>query len=293
MTLLYDRLEERVKSTTDFKQTSRNNDGYYIGYLVNHGPHSVQINYRSDHNSRFGTNDTEGLGYGYQLSDHWRVTASYGTAFKAPTFNDLFWPDYFGSPSSNPDLKPEKSRNLEASLKFSGADNSASLTIYENSIRNLIALDANFVPENINRARIQGATLAVAQRWNNWQLHGSVDILSPRDRNTDNLLVRRANRHAKLNLAYNWGDWRFGAETLASSARYNDSDNEQRLAGYALVNLTTDYTINQNWQLKARLNNLLDKDYALAYDGDPANGGFVYNTPGSNLFVSIRYQTAP
>jgi vitamin B12 transporter len=293
LTLLYDRLEERVKSTTDFKQTSRNNDGYFIGYLANHGPHTVQLNYRSDHNSRFGTNDTEGLGYGYRFNDNWRVTASYGTAFKAPTFNDLFFPDFFGFPTSNPDLKPEKARNIEASLRYADDHSNASLTLYENKIRNLITLDASYVPANVNEARIQGMTLSGSHVWNNWQFGGSVDILSPRDRETDNLLVRRANRHANLNTSYTWGDWRFGAEAVASSARYNDAANTQRLSGYSIFNLTTDYTINKEWQLKARLNNLFDKDYALAYDGNPATDGFVYATPGSNLFVSVRYQTAP
>ena len=290
LTLLYDKLEERIKSTTNFKQSSRNNDGYLMGYLVNHGPHTVQLNYRSDHNSRFGTNDTEGLGYGYRFSHNWRITASYGTAFKAPTFNDLFYPDYFGSPSSNPDLKPEKARNIEASLRYADDHSNASLTLYENKIRNLITLDANFVPENVNEARIQGMTLAGSHVWNNWQLGGSVDVLSPRDRETDNLLVRRANRHASLYTNYTWGDWRFGAEASASSARYNDAANTQRLAGYSIFNLTTDYAINQEWQLKARLNNLFDKNYALAYNGDPDADGFVYATPGSNLFVSLRYQ---
>ncbi len=293
LTLLYDRLEERVKSTTDFKQTSRNNDGYHIGYLLNHGAHSMQLNYRSDHNSRFGTNNTEGFGYGYRLNDAWRVTASYGTAFKAPTFNDLFFPDFFGFPTSNPDLKPEKSRNIETSLRYAQGDSAASLTVYENKIRNLILLDENFIPANISEARIQGLTLAGSQIWNNWDFNGSIDIQSPRDRQTDTLLVRRANRHASFNTSYTWGDWRFGVEAIASSARYNDAANSQRLAGYSIFNLTTDYTITKEWQLKARLNNMFDKDYALAYDGNPAAGGFVYATPGANLFVSIRYQTAP
>ena len=102
--------------------------------------------------------------------------------------------------------------------------------------------------------------------------------------------MRRANRHAKANLNYVFGDWRFGAETVASSQRYNDAANKLPLAGYAVFNLTTDYQINQDWKVQARLNNVLNKDYALAYDGNPNAGGFVYNTPGANLFVNLRWQ---
>lgn len=290
LTLLYDRREERVNATIDFKENTRNNDGYLIGYLVNYGKHSLQTNYRSDHNSSFGTNDTESLGYGYSFNENWRITGSYGTAFKAPSFNDLYYPDIGGFPSSNPNLKPEKSRNLEASLRYEDNTSMASLTIYENKIRDLIALDASFLPFNVNKARIPGLTLAAAQRWDSWQFKGSVDVQSPRDEETDNLLVRRANRHASANLSRDWGDWRLGAEAISSSTRYNDAANDQRLAGYTIFNVTADYKINPDWKLQARLNNLFDKDYALAFDGDPAAGGFVYDTPGSNLFVSVRFE---
>lgn len=285
LTLLYERREERVISNTDFDKERRNTDGYVAGYLVNFGKHSLQANYRSDHNSAFGTNDTGSLGYGYSINDNWRITGSYGTAFKAPTFNDLYYPGF-----SNPALEPEKSRNLEASLRYEDSTRTASLTIYENKIRDLIGLDASFLPFNVNEARIQGLTLAGAQRWDSWQFMGSVDVQSPRDAETDNLLVRRANRHASANLSRDWGDWRFGAEMISSSARYNDAANEQRLAGYTIFNLTAGYQVNPDWKLQARLNNVFDKEYALAYEGNPALGGFVYDTPGSNLFVSVRFE---
>lgn len=72
---------------------------------------------------------------------------------------------------------------------------------------------------------------------------------------------------------------------LTSSARYNDANNTTRLAGYTIFNLTTQYKINNDWSVQARINNIFDKNYILALDGDIA-----YNTPGSNLFVNIRYQ---
>lgn len=296
LTLAYDRLEERVKSTTDFNQNSRSNDGYSAGYLATIAGHTVQLNYRSDHNSRFGNNDTGGVAYGYQFNDSWRATASYGSAFKAPSFNDLFFPSYIDSftglpvPTSNPNLDPEKSDNIEVSLRYQQAKTNASVTVYENKVRNLIALDSNFVPFNVNKAKIQGVTFAASQGWNNLQLQGSIDIQSPRDEATDNLLVRRANRHAKFDLSYTLADWRFGIESNTSSKRYNDVANSLSLAGYTIFNLTADYKVNQDWKMQARLNNVFDKDYALAFEGNPNTSGFVYGTPGANLFVSVRWQ---
>lgn len=286
LTLAYDRLEERLKSTDDFPKTSRNNDGYYVGYLAGIGNHTIHANYRSDHNSRFGTNDTHGIAYGYRINDNWRTSVSYGKAFKAPTFNDLYSP--FGS---NPNLAPEKSENIEAGLRYENDNTQASITLYENKVRNLIALDASFIPFNADKATLKGMTLAASHQLDHWSFGASADIQSPRDDETNNLLVRRANRSAKANVAYQWHDLRIAAEAISSSKRYNDAANKQPLGGYTLFNLTSEYQINPEWKLQASINNLFDKNYALAYDGNPNTTGFVYNTPGSNLFVNIKWES--
>lgn len=296
LTLAYDRLEERVKSTSTFDKNGRNNDGYYLGYLVGLSNHSLQANYRSDHSSSFGTNDTHGLAYGYRFNDNWRTNVSYGTAFKAPTFNDLYTPftDFGGgfTYQGNPNLKPETSRNRELSVIYSNAATSLSATYYHNDISNLILGSQGIAEDtaiNLGSATIEGLTLAGSQSLDNWYFGGSVDIQSPRNNESDNSLLRRANRHAKTNLSYTFGDWRFGAEAVASSKRYNDSANKLPMAGYTIFNFTTDYKINQDWKIQARLNNVLDKNYALAYDGDPKSDGFVYDTPGTNLFINVRW----
>ncbi|MGZ8251144.1 MAG: TonB-dependent receptor domain-containing protein, partial [Methylophilaceae bacterium] len=73
---------------------------------------------------------------------------------------------------------------------------------------------------------------------------------------------------------------------VASSARYADAANTVHMSGYGVLNLTADYKINQDWKLQARLNNALDKNYTLVYD---TFSDVAYNTPGSNVFVSVRY----
>ena len=296
LTLAYDRLEERVKSTSAFDKNSRDNNGYFIGYLVDLGNHSFQANYRSDHSSSFGTNDTHGLAYGYRFNDNWRTNASYGIAFKAPTFNDLYTPftDFGGgfTYQGNPNLKPETSKNRELSIIYSNDATNLSATYYHNDIRNLILGSQGIATDtaiNLGSATIEGLTLAGSKSLDNWYFGGSVDIQSPRNNESGNLLLRRANRHAKTNLSYTLGDWHFGAEAVASSKRYNDNANNLPIPGYTIFNLTSDYQINQDWKIQARLNNVLDKNYALAYDGDPKNGGFVYDTPGANLFINIRW----
>lgn len=281
LTLLYDNLNQNVNSSVSYTVAERDNDGFVASYLLNYDAHSLQLSARHDSNSQFGSHNTGSLGYGYKINPNWRITGSYGTAFKAPTFNDLYYP-FFG----NPNLKPELSRNIEASLRYQADNTSASATIYHQKVRDLIGYDDAFNVMNINKARIDGLSLSANQHFDNLNMGGSIDIQSPKDEKLDKLLVRRANRHASLYANYTLGDWRFGAETIASSIRYNNSTNSKSLGGYVLLNATVDYKFAKDWSVQARANNILDKEYALALDF----GGEAYNTPGANLFVNIRYQ---
>lgn len=290
LTLMYDRLEDKVDSSTNFNKTKRSNEGYMVSYLANIDAHSLHASLREDHNSQFGNYVTGGLSYGYAFNKSWRITGSYGSAFKAPTFNDLYFPDSFGFQTSDPNLKPEKSDNMEASLRFSDDAFSASVTAYENKIRDLIVLDSAFIPANINKATIRGLTLAASKQLDNFDISASADIQSPRNSESNNLLVRRANRHGQINFGYTLQSWRLGAEVITSSARYNDAANNLRMGGYTIFNLVSQYKINTDWSVQARANNIFDKHYNLALEGNPATTGFAYNTPGANLFVNIRYE---
>ena len=115
--LALERDEQRVTSTTDYTDTGRNIDSMLAGYRIDRGPHDLQINLRSDRDNQFGTHVTGSADYGYRLSPAWRVTAGIGSAFKAPTFNDLYWPLQYGY-QGNPDLKPEKSVSDEIGLHY-------------------------------------------------------------------------------------------------------------------------------------------------------------------------------
>jgi outer membrane cobalamin receptor len=48
--------------------------------------------------------------------------------------------------------------------------------------------------------------------------------------------------------------------------------------------------LTKNSQLTLRLDNALNKDYALAYEGNQAGGNsYVYQTPGRGLYTNLRY----
>lgn len=302
LTLAYDRLEQKISSSDNYAVKSRDNNGWLASYLTDIGAHSVQAGLRRDDNSQFGNHTTGRLAYGYRITPQWRASASYGTAFKAPTFNQLYFPS-FGDAS----LQPEKSRNREAALRYDGEVINAGLTVFKNDIRNLIEFSGpatvgctygGFCPVNVTKARIGGVTVDAGWFINSaWTLSGNFTVQSPRrldnpsttSTDEEGLLIRRARRHGALDLGWRSGMLQLGMETTGTSERFNNATNTKRMGGYTLVNLTAGYTFTQDWKLEARANNVLDKKYTLAYTGNTAASA-PYETPGANLFIGLRWQ---
>lgn len=294
LTLAYDRLEQNVDSKSNVKsefKKERNNDSFLASYLLDRGNHSLQLSLREDRNTQFGNYTTGGAGYGYRITPEWRIIANYGNAFKAPTFNQLYFPNF-----GNPNLNPEKSENVEATVSYEIAKLNARVTVFDNRIRDLIEFSgppSGFDPINVAKAEIIGTTFA--GDWNitdSLLLNGNFTVQSPRNEKTDELLIRRGNRYGTVGLLHTLGDFQWGTEITGASTRYNDAANTKVMQGYALVNLTANYRLNPEWKLEARANNIFDKNYVLAYTGNAANS-VQYNTAGSNLFVGLRYQMKP
>lgn len=286
LVLLYDYLKEEIDTTTDYDKDDRDNNGFVIAYNTQYEKHTLQTSLREDINSQYDNETTGSIGYAYQINDQWKASSSFGTAFVAPSFNFLYFPT-----GSNPELKPETSKNIEASLNYSKNSTSVSLTAYQNTIDDFIIsnADTGFTPENLNKAKIQGMTLAADHFFGNLQLKGSVTNESPSNEDTDNDLPLRANLYGSAHLNYYVQDWIFGVEQISSGSRYNDADNTVEIAGYMLTNLVTNYVFNEKFTVNVRLDNALDKDYALAYTGNPSTTGFAYQTPGRSLSANLRY----
>jgi vitamin B12 transporter len=272
-------LAQYVKSDTTYTQTYRTVKSAFGGYSGQYGAHGWQANARQDSNSQFGNHTTGTLGYAYSLTAALKVRASAGTAFKAPTFNDLYFPGF-----SNPNLRPERSRSKEAGLDYQVGDHRFRATYFINEITDLIVFDlATFLPQNLSQARIKGTELNYQGNWGGFQGKAQITFQDPINEATGQLLPRRAREHGTFSITRAAGAWRAGAELVASGARFdsNDENPTTRMHGYGLVNLIASYTLNREWSVRARWNNVANRDYELTQN---------FNTPGSNLFVALQYQ---
>ena len=292
ITLLYDFLKQRIKTTDLYEKTQRTNHGVMVGYSLIEDKHNFQTNFRKDFNSAYDDAITGNIGYAYSINSNWSLASSYGTAFVSPSFNFLY---SLAEPYAlgNPNLKPEKSKNIEASVRYRDDSGSMSLTMFQNKIDDLIIYigddaveDSRTNTTNINKALIKGFTISGDQFFGHFQIKGSATGQSAKNEDTDKYLPRRASLIGNINLNYYIGFWNIGIEETFSGNRFDDAANKINLSGYALTNIVADYKINDKLKLNLRLNNVFDKDYSLAAEGA---SGFKYQTPGRSLFTNLRY----
>ncbi|WP_413626777.1 TonB-dependent vitamin B12 receptor [Luteibacter sp. Lutesp34] len=287
-TLGFDWQRDRVVGNTDYLVDARRNHALFAQWQGEFGDNSVQGSLRRDENSQFGGKTTGSLQYGYALTKTLRVTGSYGTAFKAPTFNDLYYPDY-----GNPDLGPETSRNWELGLRGTPGWGTWSVNAFQNRIDNLIVFDSSLSgplfpfggANNIAKSRIRGVELAGDTTLGAWRLSGNATWLQPEDESggsTDgNLLPRRARRTARLDADRSFGPLSIGASISGFSYRYDDTANANRLGGYALTDLRAAYAFADAWKVELSANNVFDRHYETAR---------YFNQPGRNWLLTLRYQ---
>lgn len=281
VTLGADLSRDRVDSTTDFTDDERINAGVFTQLSTRLGGHDFLLAARRDDNEQFGGATTGSVAWGWSPDDAVRLRASYGTAFKAPSFNQLFFPGF-----GNPALRPERSTSAEVGARFDTPLGDFSLAAFQTEIENLIIFDpVTFFPENVSRARIRGVELGHSLRLGPWRVDATLDLIDPENRSagTDrgNVLPRRAQQTFRFEVHRELGHLRFGARLIAEGRRFDDIANQQRLDGYATVDLLGEYVIDRDWRLQLRLENLMDRDYQTAAS---------FNQPGRSVFVTLRYQ---
>ncbi len=283
--LIAEHRKEDVDSTEPALVRDRTTNAIAAAYQLRRGAHLGALSVRADDNSQFGTRTTGNVSYGYRLTNALRVNASAGTSFRAPTFNELYFPR-FGIST----LRPEKGRNMEVGLYYEDGKSQYSAVYYRNRLTDLLV----FTPVcpvnpaafpigctyNVNEALLTGLSLGASTAIGAFTVRGSLDLQDPKDETTGRQLARRAKRHGTVAVDYKMDRVTTGGELVFSNERFDDLNNRNRLGGYGLLNLYTNYDLTKDWSLFARWNNVLDKTYELTR---------LYNTAGSNVFVGLRY----
>lgn len=288
---------------------NRNTNSFAASYQLKSDSQLANVAIRNDSISGYTPQTTGSLSYGYFFTKQWRANANYGTGFKPPTIYELYYPNY-----GNVNLLPEKSKNTEIGLHYENSSSETHLVAYNNTISNLIQTTysasgsctnplVNGCATNFGIVKISGISLGNNSRIGNLSIKSSVDQQNPIIQ-TDSVnssgivttaagsvLPKRARLFGNAALEYHQGKMTLGGGGTFSGQRYDPArvgnyityepaSTSGAMGGYAIFNLYANYDLEKDWNLFARWNNVFNKDYQLSYG---------YNTPGSNVFVGLRY----
>ncbi|TFF73367.1 TonB-dependent receptor [Aeromonas taiwanensis] len=265
--------QEQMKSDSrsygqSFNAPDRDNTGLFAVASYRWQALLGELSGRTDDNDQYGRNNTWSAAAGLDINENHNIRLSYGTAFKAPTFLDLYYPGY-----ENPDLKPEESKNLE--LDFSGRYTAWdwSVNLYRNEIENLISCQSAFStckPGNTD-AEIRGVEVALGLETGPLHHDLSFDYTKTEDKNDgDQQLLRRAKQKASWLTQAQLGPVDLSTELLYVGKRddknFSSFPAERVVLGsYTLVNLGACYEVLPQLTLGGRIDNLFDRDYVPAY----------------------------
>ncbi len=297
-----DYLDDQVNGTTTYQVDSRDNTGLYASFRTEHNAHDWEVSVRNDDDQQFGEESTGSIGWGVRVGQHSRITASYGTAFKAPTFNVLyeaatdsgvFGGTDFGIFMSNPNLRPETSRSLNFGFSRRQQTFSWEVNAYQTIIEDLIANQQTMQTiggvlrpvtqsMNIEEAKIVGIELSGNARLYGWNIDGVLTWQNAEETKGDNpnkTLLKRPEQKLDLDFSRRHGGILFGANLFAQSDSRDFGFT--RINGFSTINLRGEFQIERSWSFAVKFNNIFDKMY------ETASG---YPQDGLNIMTTLRYR---
>ncbi|SMF54834.1 vitamin B12 transporter [Pseudomonas sp. LAIL14HWK12:I11] len=279
--------EDRVHGSTDFTEDSRWNRAAFVQHRYRGEQFSTELGVRRDQNQQFGGQTTWSGSLTVPVNASNDVLLSYSEGFRAPTFNDLYYPAF-----SNPDLSPEHSKSYELQWRSQlTSDSRLETSLYRTDLRDAIIFGQDSIPRNVASARINGVELSLDQQWGAWRSQLGLALIDPRDRDSGHTLARRARRTVSLDLDRAFGRFSVGGSWQAVSASYDDEANRNRLAGFGLLGLRGSWAATDELKLEAKLDNLLDHTHSRAlysYEG----ASHSYREEGRTVLFSVTWTPA-
>ena len=230
----------------------------------------IEVNFgaRNDDYSNFKGTASPSAGAAYKINEYSKIRINYAKGFRAPTFNDLYWP-FYGFEQGNPNLKPEKSSSWEGGFDLgykSGIQLSA--TYFDNKLKNLIdwepGTDFIWRPTNVTSAEINGVELkTLVPLTRSLKFDFGYTCMDPKDVDQNKFLIYRAKNKCDTGLTLEYEKWnvRFYGEELGR--RYTDTANDSFLKKNFTASLDASYKVNNNLTTFVSIDNIFNRSYQL------------------------------
>ncbi|ENM5903099.1 TonB-dependent receptor [Vibrio mimicus] len=271
-------------NSSNYSKTEKDNKAAYVTAQFSKDIITAEASIRYDDDSAFGDQTTWNLGFGVAPSEYVEFVASTGTGFKAPTFNDLYWPS-----SGNPDLKPETSKSSEVGIRSYLSFIQIEISAYRNEIEDMIdwaptGPGGAWTPSNIDNAKIEGIEIEALFETGVIEHRVSAEWKDPRDTSDDSLLIRRARENFSWVSTYTADN--FGLSAVANYVGDRKDSTGKTMDAYTVLDLSANYKLTEAITLGARVGNIFDKEYQTAH----SSGGKYYLGEGRNWFATVNYR---
>ena len=270
LTLGYE-FEHTDSNNKSFSQLVRNHGWFLQNELMLWEIWTIVGGVRVDKNDFFGTEATPLISSGLWIAKTMtKLKGSFGRGFKAPSFNELFFPNF-----GNPDLQPEESWGWDAGFEQYYWDKRGmfSAAYFHNSIKNLIEAvrvsGFTFEARNVTRASTQGVELEHRLKlWKDLTLYTNYTYTDAINRETKKRLLRRPWHQGKIGLQFDFHKFHFNADWILVGTREDTAGGtrppREKNGGYTRLDLALFYDLTQYFQLYGRVENATDDHYAEA-----------------------------
>ncbi|MBY7788407.1 TonB-dependent receptor [Vibrio fluvialis] len=256
---------------------SRDTKGFFGSGKLTISDWVLEANVRHDKHDKYDGHTTWSVAAGYKLGEYHRVRASYGTAYKAPSYSDL---------TTTPDLEAEESRNIEVGVSGDYSFARWNISAYDNKVDNLIIWyegSSGWYSDNVD-ARIKGLEMDV--NFDTGPVNHTL-VAEFKDHEDDNgvQLARRAKQNYKWITSAQFGDVEVNTTYTFTGKRLDlpktEATDEDYIPATNLWDVSLGYWVSDAFVVRTRVENLFNEQYETAVG---------YRSPERAYYLNASYQ---
>lgn len=282
---------------SDMDKTSRWNNSMFFDVNKTFENSLISVSGRREDNEQFGSLNSYSTGFKYFFTNSTSIQANLGRAFRAPTFNDLYYPYYaygysyagIDSYAGNPNLLPETSLTKTIGFSYRNADIEFDADVFKTDVTNLIVYSEDNPPTatmlNLDNSEINGIDIRLGQKfWGSWKYSLGTSLLDAIDISTKKNLQNRSRRIHNASISNTSAFGTLSLDGHFQGGRYTNAANTSRISGYTIWNFGYLIDIDSRLNLRASVKNLTDKTYDIK-----ENLGTIYASPARTLYLTATY----
>ncbi|MBU3958527.1 MAG: TonB-dependent receptor, partial [Candidatus Omnitrophica bacterium] len=280
-----------TENLNDSSQSAKHKYIVRAGYLENQlnlgDKFKINFGARLDDYSNFGTEFNPSFSFLYKFNGDLKLHGLISRSFRAPTFNDLYYPDV-GWAVGNPNVNPEKGITGELGIKTKINKYILSdFTYYRSDYDNLINWadpgTGKWEPANVNSAIIDGIEFKnKIYLLNDLELDLDYSFLRAKNEKTHRYLVYQPKHKLDCSLKYkDLNGFLFELKGQFTDRRFYDEDNTIYVKRFFVLGLNASKKVGSNVTYLISIGNLLNRKYQVLRD---------FPMPGFSLTSSVKVE---